>query len=186
MSDEPPKENLVPEGGATPENLSEVNKVLLHQLDAMIPGDDKEGSGLFVYMDKSESTPLFEFSMQRGSKKGIHSIEIHPHTESATDNMQRIFTTSKGEFPEAFVDKNGVTRRVHIKYELDDTGKGQKIVQVYETIGQMLGVGPELPVSDFDLKKGEDLYFPEPLSQGDYRQLQSYLVLFTTGQLKVT
>ena len=186
MSDEPPKENLVPEGSATPENLSEVNKVLLHQLDAMIPRDNKEGFGRFVYMGKSENTPLFEFSMQRGLKKGVHSIEIHPHADSATDKMQRIFVTSKGEFPESFVDKNGVTRRAHIKYELDDTGKGQKIVHVYETLGQMLGVGRELPVSELDLKEGEDLYFPETLGQGDYRQLQSYLALFTTGQLKVT
>lgn len=186
MPDELPKEVPIPEVSAPSEDLSEVNKTLMHQLDGMIPGQDKEGSGRFIYMDQSEKTPLFEFSLLRGYRNGVHSVEILPHSESSSNNLQRRFVTSKGVFPESFIDKNGKSRRLYIKYQLDDTGKGQKIVKIYETMATKLGEGQELPTSDADLVEGEDLYFLDSLGDRDYQQIRSYITLFNTGQLKVS
>lgn len=182
MADEPPKEGLIPKVGETQEDLSEVNKSLMHQLNTMVPGVDKESSGRFVYLDQSESTPLFEFSILRKFRNGVQSVDIHPHTVSSKEKTQRSFATSRGVFPEAFIDKNGKTWSTHVKYQLDDTGKGQKWVKVYEVIGG----DSDLPVSDIDIPNGEDLDFPDALVDGDYQQIRSYITLFNTGQLKVS
>jgi len=165
------------------EDLTNLTKKLMNKFDSMVPGDNEEGQVQMDYRNKDEiKSWIFSFDVRRKEEAGIKRIEVVPHSSPEFSYEQRIFHTSRGDFPEMFIYK-GMIWNLGVVYRLDENGHAEKRIKFYQLGNPLHEWMEKIPQHEFSGENNDS--FLEPLTHQDYAQLKGYITLQNKGNLQV-